>query len=78
MSKFAVGDRVEIVVHQNGKYMGKIGKVMFIGNNPKSVSQPVDIYLPTMESEPYYSISLDNDGEVHNLKEKQLRKLPLE
>jgi hypothetical protein len=75
MSEIKTGDKVEIIEHPNKGYIGKRGDVIHIGSTPKSVSQAVDVKLPKMESEPYYSVILGDSSEVHNLKQRQLRKL---
>ncbi len=75
MPKFVIGDKVEIIEHPNKQYAGRHGRVIHIGTGIKGVTQPVNIELPKREFEPYYGVALDDGGEVHNLKEKQLRKL---
>jgi hypothetical protein len=74
MPKFEIGDKVEIIKHSNKQYVKKQGKVFHVGNSIKGVTQPVNVELPKRELEPYYSVVLDNGEEVHNLKERQLRK----
>jgi len=75
MPEFVIGGSVEITGHPKKEYIGKCGKVIYVGSTPKGVNQPVDVKLPQREFEPYYGVALDDGGEVHNLKENQLRKL---
>lgn len=51
MAEFEVGNKVAIIEHQNEKYIGECGEIMHIGHMPKSISQPVNLTLPKMESE---------------------------
>jgi len=75
MAKFVIGDKIKVVKHSNKKYIGKCGEVIYVGSTIKGVTQPVNVELPKRESEPYYSVALDDGREVHNLKEEQLCEL---
>lgn len=72
---FAVGDRVKIINHSTKEYIGKEGRVIYVGSIPKGATQPVNVELPKWGKEPYYGMVLDDGREVHNLKENQLEKL---
>ena len=70
-----VGDKVEIIEHSDQKYIGENGEVIHVGTGIKGTTQPVVVELPKRETEPRYSIALDNGKELHYLRERQLRKL---
>ena len=75
MSKFTLGDKVEIIKHMDKKHVGKRGEIIHTGTGIKPITQPVQVNLPKQETEPRYSVALDDGGELHNLREDQLKKL---
>ena len=75
MPEFAVGDKVEVIEHIDNGRVGKRGEIIHAGTGIKPVTQPVHVNLPKQETEPRFSVTLDDGGELHNLRETQLRKL---
>lgn len=74
MSKFMVGDKVEVVNHSNKTYVGKLGEVISIGSGIKPKTQPILDHLPPTETEPRYDVALD-DGEIlSHLRETQIHR----
>jgi hypothetical protein len=70
----AIGDMVEIMGRPGGTSTGKHGEIVHIASGIKPVSQPVVVNLPKQDTEPRYSVKLNNGEVVHYLREHQLRK----
>jgi hypothetical protein len=75
MEKLAAGDRVEVIEYSDKKYIGERGTVIHVGTGIKPATQPIEVNLPKQETEPRYSVALDDGGVLHDLREQQLRKL---
>jgi len=69
-----IGDKVEVLEYPDKKNVGKHGKVVYVGTGIKQVTQPVDVGLPVLESEPRYDVTLDKGKTIHNLREQELRR----
>jgi hypothetical protein len=63
--KVAVGDEVQIVDHPQRQYIGRLAKVVIIGSCFKSHTQPIVVDLPKAETEPRYTVEI-NDGELND------------
>ena len=75
MTKLKVGDKVEIVDHQDKNFVGKQGEINSIGDSIKSKTQPVMVSLPTTETEPRYDVVLEGGKFLYHLRDTQLRKV---
>jgi hypothetical protein len=75
MGKFVAGDRVQVIEYSDKKHIGGRGTVVHVGTGIKPASQTVIGNLLKQETEPRYSVALDDGGDLHNLREQQLRKL---
>lgn len=75
MVKLVAGDRVQVIEYSDQKHMGERGTVIHVLNGIKPVTHPAHVNLPKQETEPRYNVALDIGGELHDLREQQLRKL---
>ena len=75
MSDFKVGDKIEIVFHAIGSYIGKRGRIMFIGTSLKQGTDMLENNINTPDPEPRLIIALDDSTILNNMKRDQLRKV---
>ncbi len=75
MSDFKVGDKIEIVFHAISSYVGKRGKIMFIGTTLRQGTDMLEnnINLPDQDSR--LIVALDDSTIVNDIRDAQLRKL---
>lgn|GEM_PF-2427065 len=74
MSDFKIGDKTEILYHPNSEYIGKSGKIVFIGNSLKSGTNMLDENLGTPEKDTRIIVALDDGTVINNIRNEQLRK----
>jgi hypothetical protein len=71
----AIGDRVEIMGRPGDLNRGKYGDIVHIDTGVEPSNRPAPVKLPRRDTEPSYSVKLNNGEVVHHLREQQLRKL---
>ncbi len=74
MAKFNIGDRVEIIYHLSLKEV-EPGKVIYVGGDLKSSTQPAEEKYGSMNKEIRYVVELDDGVIFNDLREEQLRKI---
>ena len=75
VSDLNVGDRVEILIHMNSEYKGKLGKISFIGAGLMQGTNPLDYNIDIPDQESRFIIILDDNTILDNVHSYQLRKM---
>ncbi len=75
MSDFSVGDRVEILVHLNSDYKGRLGKISVIGAGMMQGTNPLDYNIDIPDQEKRFIITLDDNVILDDVQSFQLRKM---
>jgi hypothetical protein len=75
MSDFNVGDKIEILYHENSEYTGRQGKIMFIGTGLRQGTDMLENNINLPEQDSRLIVALDDNTVVNNIRGLQLRKL---
>ncbi len=75
MPDFKIGDKIEIVFHAVSSYIGKQGKIMFIGKSLKQGTDMLENNINTPDPEPRLIVTLDDGIIVSDIRYEQLRKV---
>jgi hypothetical protein len=71
---FSVGDRVEILIHLNSEYKGRLGKISVIGAGMMQGTNPLDYNIDIPNQERRFIITLDDTTILDDIQSFQLRK----
>ena len=75
MSNFNVGDKIEIVFHAIKEYIGKRGKVAYIGASLTQGTDMLEKNIDVPDPELRFIVALNDGTIVSNMQESQLRKI---
>jgi hypothetical protein len=75
VSDFSVGDRVEILIHLNSEYKGRLGKISVIGAGMMQGTNPLDYNIDIPNQEKRFIITLDDNAILNDIQSFQLRKI---
>ncbi len=75
MSDFKVGDKIEVIFHAVKSYVGKQGKVMFVGSTFRQGTDMLENNMNTSEQEARLIVVLDDSTVINDVKSGQIRKL---
>jgi hypothetical protein len=70
-----VGDKIEILYHENPAYHGKPGKVMFVGTGLRQGTDMLENNIRLPDQDARLIVALEDNTIVSNLREVQIRKL---
>jgi hypothetical protein len=74
VSDLSVGDRVEILVHLNSEYKGRLGTISVIGAGMMQGTNPLDYNIDIPNQERRFIITLDDNTILDDIQSFQLRK----
>ncbi len=75
MSEFKVGDKIEIVFHGIRDYIGKRGKVMFIGTTLRQGTDMLENNINAIEQDARLIVALDDSTVINDVREAQIRRI---
>lgn len=75
MSDFKVGDKIEIIFHAIKEYIGKQGKIMFIGPSLKQGTDMLNNNINNIEHELRLIVVLDDSTVIDDIMDGQIRKI---
>ncbi len=75
MSDFKIGDKIEVIYHAVSSYVGKKGKVMFIGTTLRQGTDMLENNINVVEQDPRLIVALDDSTILDGLRDSQLRKI---
>ncbi len=75
MSDFKVGDKIEVIFHGIKDYIGKKGKIMFVGTTLRQGTDMLENNINSAEQESRLIVVLDDSTVINDVKSGQIRKL---
>jgi hypothetical protein len=75
VADFSVGDRVEILIHLNSEYQGRLGKISVIGAGMMQGTNPLDYNIDIPNQEKRFIITLDDNAIIDDIQSFQLRRV---
>ena len=71
----SIGDRVEIVGRRGDALTGKYCDIIHFVTGAEPSNQPASMRLPVKDTQPRYSVKLNNGEVIHHLRKHQMRKV---
>ena len=75
MSDIKVGDKIEVIFHGIKDYIGKRGKIMFVGTTLRQGTDMLENNMNTAEQELRLIVALDDSTIINDIKAGQIRKV---
>jgi hypothetical protein len=75
VSDFKVGDKIEIVFHAISSYVGKRGKIMFVGTTLRQGTDMLENNINLLDQDSRLIVALDDSTIVNDIRDGQLRKV---
>jgi hypothetical protein len=75
VSDFIIGDKIEIVFHAISSYVGKRGKIMYIGTTLRQGTDMLENNINLLDQDSRLIVALDDSTIVNDVREAQLRKV---